>query len=122
MMTVAVTGPRDVSPGERAEGSFLVTLYELDVDVVRHGNCRGVDRWVAEMAPAYFFRPVAFPANWEVYGDAAGPIRNREMLKGVGALIAFVPGGRGTNDCIRSARKADVPVIEIDLKTGEVRR
>ena len=54
-----------------------------------------------------------YPADWKLYGRSAGPIRNQEMLdSGIDLVIAF-PGGRGTADMVRRARKAGVEVREV---------
>lgn len=45
-----------------------------------------------------------FQADWETHQRAAGPIRNGQMAGYADALIAF-PGGRGTADMIKKARK-----------------
>lgn len=55
-------------------------------------------------------------ADWVQHGRAAGPMRNAEMLaRRPGAVIAF-PGGNGTEDMIRQARRAGVGVVAIRPK------
>ena len=69
-------------------------------------------------------RPVGWlraPADWGRYGDAAGPIRNREMLDyllqaqtlgyRVGVLAYPAKRSHGTWDMVRQAESAGVPVI-----------
>jgi len=56
-----------------------------------------------------------FPAHWDEYGRAAGPIRNRQMLdKGwADAVVAFhlnLDESKGTADMVREARKRGLPV------------
>lgn len=46
-----------------------------------------------------------FQADWEKYGKAAGPMRNREMAKYANALLAFDKGTKGTQNMIDTARK-----------------
>jgi len=52
-------------------------------------------------------------ANWQKHGNAAGPIRNQEMVDlGADVVFAFPLGeSRGTNDCIQRAVKANIPVM-----------
>jgi len=55
------------------------------------------------------------PADWDHYGRAAGPIRNRAMVDKfatVRALVAAFPVGTsaGTMDCVRRAKAAGIPV------------
>ncbi len=54
-----------------------------------------------------------FPADWS-RGPKAGPERNARMLaEGKPDLVVAFPGGRGTADMVRRARKAGVEVIEV---------
>lgn len=46
-------------------------------------------------------------ADWQTYGKAAGPIRNKKMLEDhpdAVAVIAFLPGGPGTRGMIELAK------------------
>ena len=55
-----------------------------------------------------------YPPKWDEHGKAAGPIRNQQMLDtGVDLVIAF-PGGNGTADMVRRAKKAGIEVLQID--------
>jgi hypothetical protein len=55
-----------------------------------------------------------YPAQWHRYGQAAGPIRNQEMLKtGIHLVLAFHPNlseSKGTKDMVTRAASAGVPV------------
>lgn len=66
---------------------------------------------VVESAPGV----AGFPAPWRQYGNAAGGIRNGWMvqrmleLDGERECVAFPdPDSRGTWDCVRRAREADI--------------
>lgn len=53
-----------------------------------------------------------FPANWDVHGKAAGPIRNAEMASYGEALIALWDGkSAGTRSMIREACKRKLPIF-----------
>lgn len=56
-----------------------------------------------------------YPADWQQYGDKAGPIRNRQMLEQElpSAVIAF-PGSKGTRNMVGLAERAGVRVIRVD--------
>ncbi len=63
------------------------------------------------------------PANWDQYHRAAGPLRNREMLKEAPDIVlAFhddLSQSKGTRDMVNQALKAGVPtIISID-STGK---
>lgn len=76
------------------------------VEVVS-GGCEGADRcgehWA--MTCANVGRIRTFPADWDKYGKKAGPIRNQAMADYTNATVAF-PGGRGTQDMLKRAKKA----------------
>lgn len=55
-----------------------------------------------------------FPADWNRHGNAAGPIRNRQMLvEGKPDIVVAFPGGNGTANMIEQARAAGVRVLEV---------
>lgn len=55
-----------------------------------------------------------YPADWKKCGKAAGQIRNQQMLdEGKPDLVVAFPGGVGTADMIRRAKKAGIPVEEV---------
>lgn len=68
------------------------------------------ERYAAEFG--YDFYP--YPANWNKYGKAAGPIRNSEMIKtGAEVCIGFWDGkSKGTKDMMTKADNAGITVIE----------
>lgn len=56
-------------------------------------------------------------ANWNIHKTAAGPIRNRKMLKeGKPDIVVAFPGGSGTSDMIKIATAAGVKVFDIEKK------
>lgn len=57
---------------------------------------------------------LCFLANWGKFGNAAGPIRNAEMLsEGKPDLVLAFPGGAGTRDMINRSLKAGVTVWKV---------
>jgi hypothetical protein len=126
-----VTGGRDYT--DRATvARFLAHLadnYIFGVApeeiVLVHGDCkrykadgsfdpdRSADQLAAQEAADLGWQTEPHPADWDLYGDAAGPIRNKHMVSlGAHYLIAF-PGGEGTKNCRRLALAAHIPVIDI---------
>lgn len=84
--------------------------------VIVHGGARGADTLADRWAKSRGIPVVACPADWDKHKKAAGIIRNAEMLKKwhPHVVVAF-PGGRGTAHMVSIARKAGVPVHEVDL-------
>ena len=84
-----------------------------DGATVVHGAARGADVRAGEAALRRGLWVEAHPADWFRYGNAAGPIRNQEMINaGADVVIAF-PGGRGTADLCRRAEAAGIPVLRV---------
>lgn len=86
------------------EPRWLLTLV--------HGDARGADRMAEAWAKERGWELDPFPADWDRYGAAAGPRRNREMVaSGADAAFAFWHHhSRGTRDCIDLIRKAEIPL------------
>lgn len=48
--------------------------------IVVHGAAPGADNIAGYVAAALGFQVRPYPAQWQLHGKAAGPIRNQEML------------------------------------------
>jgi len=80
-----------------------------------HGASRGADGIAGRVAIELRFGVMAFPADWQKFGKAAGPIRNRRMLiEGRPELVlAFhndISRSKGTKDTVEQARALGIPV------------
>ncbi len=96
-------------------------IFSLDRDtIVVHGAARGADTLADEAALLWGLLRRPYPADWSKDGKAAGPIRNQRMLDEnqdeIVRVIAFrMPGeSRGTDDMIRRAKSAGIPVTVIE--------
>ena len=118
-MKVIVCGSRHISPWLWVQ-TVKHELVKLKATEVVSGAQRGGDQ-VGEIAGKQLGLPVKlFPADWDRYGDAAGPIRNRKMAKYAAACIAL-PGGVGTNGMVRLAREHGLIVVELaKLPTADI--
>ncbi len=91
-------------------------LSSIDAEhvVLIHGDCRGADQIAAAEAQMLGWDVVAYPADWDSQGPAAGPMRNARMLREgrPDVVIAFRCEGKstGTDDMVRRAERAGVPV------------
>lgn len=138
-MNLLITGSRDYQrlPLVEAVLYAFVTTAEVPnrkgkpVDKLFVGDARGVDREAAKVwRKERKSEPEIFRANWLKHGNAAGPIRNSEMLKafidaGGGLCFAFWDGkSRGTLDMMRKVIAAGMSVMlpegfqKIDQQTG----
>lgn len=114
-MTIIVTGGRDYSDRETLF-AYLDRLHaETPITLLVHGSAKGADALAWEWAVENGLPWIAHGPDWKKHGRAAGPIRNREMLKENPSLVVAFPGGRGTADMCQAARDAGVKVIEVSL-------
>ncbi len=84
------------------------------------GHAKGADT-IAEMSALKRCIPTfIFPANWEGHGKAAGPIRNRAMLKlGMPNIVvgfhANIAQSKGTRDMLNISKKSGIPTYLASL-------
>jgi hypothetical protein len=80
-----------------------------------HGVAKGADSFAGAWAVANGIGISEYPANWSMYGKAAGYYRNLEMLEDgePDEVIAF-EGGEGTKMMIKLANKGKVPLTVVE--------
>lgn len=84
------------------------------VAFVIQGGARGADSLGRQWAEDHDVNGGEWPPDWERHGKRAGPIRNQLMIdEGKPDLVVAFPGGTGTADMVRRARKAGVEVVEV---------
>lgn len=114
MTRVLVCGGR--AYGDRARIYEVLETYHqaVGIDLLIDGAARGADQIAHEWARTCGIQTERYPADWDAFGSFAGPVRNRVMLdEGNPDLVIAFPGGTGTRDMVRKARKAGVEVVEI---------
>lgn len=109
-MRVIVCGGRDYWDAR----TVYRTLDNLGVTEVAQGGASGADALAFWWARKREVECQTFKAEWKVYGKAAGPRRNAQMLETFrpDAVVAF-DGGSGTADMVRKATEAGVRVIRV---------
>lgn len=113
-MRALVCGGRDYTDTARVFAVLDKLHGEAGIDVIIEGGARGADACGKEWAFRRQVECQTFEADWENQGTFAGPARNARMLnEGRPDLVIAFPGGRGTADMVRKARRAGVEVVEI---------
>lgn len=84
-----------------------INLWPYEIFEVVSGCCpTGADKVAILWAEAYNKPVKKFPADWNKYDKAAGPIRNAKMAEYADACIVFWDGkSRGTKNMIDEAIK-----------------
>jgi len=109
-MRILIAGGRDFSDYDMIYNELRD--YSEGVKTVISGGARGADTLGERWAFDHKAEVEEYPALWEEYGRAAGPIRNQVMLDvGIPDLVVVFPGGEGSKDMVRKARKAGVQTL-----------
>ena len=125
MVRAIIAGSRDFySPGifNNIMSELLSGIPDDDLEIIS-GGCRGADKMGEEWANFWNIKCTVFPADWDKYGRAAGPIRNDQMAKYAseadkGILIAFPVGAsRGTRNMIKTAERYGLEVHVCECPT-----
>lgn len=121
MKIILTTGGRDYEDFATVNS----TLAAEDPDLIIVGDARGADSLVTSWAISHKVPHTICPADWDSFGNAAGPVRNRFMCQLAAIIrkddneshevkvIAF-PGGDGTANCMQTARKFGLEIKKIN--------
>lgn len=107
---IVVTGGRDFSDAALVSEAFDALGISYG-DVIIEGEAAGTDTLCRLEAERRGISVERFPAEWARYGRMAGPIRNRRMLESDADMLLAFPGGRGTRNCVATAKDMGIPVI-----------
>jgi len=109
-MKTIIAGSRDITAYHIVLDAYAKAPFR--VTEIVSGGARGVDKLGEEVAKNNYLPIKVFPANWNKYGNRAGPIRNAEMADYAEALIAVWDGkSKGTANMIQQATKKGLQVF-----------
>ncbi len=84
---------------------------QKNIEIVSGCHYKGADKLGIQYAIEKGFTLIKFPAEWNTFGKAAGPKRNKEMAIAADALIAFWDGkSRGTKNMVQLAKQKGLRV------------
>jgi YspA, cpYpsA-related SLOG family len=115
-MRLVIFGPRDLWPSIAAIGAAVeamrIDMDECPVTEVVSGCADGVDTMALEWARANRIEAKEFPADWDRYGNSAGPRRNAQMADYSDAGLCFGDGStKGTRNMLEQMRKRGKRVV-----------
>ncbi len=85
-----------------------------DLDEIISGGANGADTLAEAFADEEGIKCTVFKPNWELYGIAAGFLRNQQIVDACDILVAFWDGkSKGTKDSINKAKKAKKPTLVV---------
>ena len=113
-MNILICGDRYYTDWKKIQ-EYLNTLDPLQ-DVIIHGAARGADSLAGNLATSMKMRVLEFPAKWEEFNKAAGPIRNQQMIdEGHPDIVVYfhdnIDGSKGTKDMVDRATRTNIPIL-----------
>ena len=133
-LVIAAGGGRDLAwPYQRIAAELLARTGGRPVHLLLHGGARGADAAIGRAAQQLGWPALVMPAQWQLHGRAAGPIRNRELLEQAIAravahsspgcltsvLVVAFPGGAGTASLVQQSRgmasRSPVPIAVAEV-------
>ena len=134
-LVIAAGGGRDLAwSHQRIAAELLARTGGRPVHLLLHGGARGADAAIGRAAQQLGWASLVMPAQWQLHGRAAGPIRNRELLEQAIAraeahsspgyqasvLVVAFPGGTGTASLVQQARRmasrSPVPISVAEVR------
>jgi hypothetical protein len=116
---LVVAGSRDFTDYEKLSSELDAYLHDKkathEVTIIS-GSANGADKLGERYAREHGLKLDRYPAEWEHYGNAAGPIRNKKMAQTADAVIVFWDGtSAGTKDMIQNAKREGLPCTIINI-------
>ena len=93
----------------------VLSLVSPDTTII-HGACKGADIVAGRIARELDLEVKEYPARWDIYGYAAGPIRNRFMVEDADPELILVfhddlKSSKGSKDMANLGKMMGIPVI-----------
>ncbi len=105
-MKVIIAGSRYFTDYQKLKKECDQLLQnQKNIVIVSGDHYKGADKLGIQYANEKGFNLIKFPAEWNKFGKAAGPIRNKQMVNYADVLIAFWDRkSKGTASIIRFAK------------------
>ena len=108
---IVVAGSRNYNNYEEAKKYIDICISKIkdkNILIFLSGCCYGADLLGERYALENGYKIERYPAQWQKYGNRAGPIRNKEMAKKADYIICFWDGeSSGTKSMITFAKEFD---------------
>jgi len=113
-MRLAIVGSREFTNYQKLKD--ILDPFKEQVSLVVSGGARGADRLAERWADDSGIEKMIIKAEWEKYGDAAGFMRNEDIVINCNKCIAFWDGkSSGTKSTIAFCKRYNKPHVVISI-------
>ena len=113
-MKTIIAGTRDLQFDNEWIIKRLDDIIDEDNPIILSGVSGNVDLFGKKYAEMRGYEFESFPANWLQFGNAAGPIRNQEMVNEADRLILIWDGfSKGSKDILKKAIRKRLIIDEL---------
>ena len=118
-MHIIVSGSRDGVPRTRVHNVLDGLHKGFGITHIHHGGAWGSDAHADQWADLHEVETTTYTPDWDTHGKAAGPLRNREMVRkankeGARLLLAFhANDSKGTRNAIAEAENIAISVMVV---------
>lgn len=117
MPTLIITGSRNLTDKDLLFTTLDAAHAAHNFTLLVEGGANGADALACQWARSRGIPVKTYPADWNLYGRKAGPMRNIAMLEAHkdARVYAFPMGeSKGTRHCIAAAQKRGMHVWLIE--------
>lgn len=117
-MKLIIAGGRDLVFRSSAIADVVRNFnLEKKITEIVSGGANGIDFFGGIYAEAFQIPLKTFHADWETFGKAAGPIRNKQMAEYADALLLIWDGkSKGSANMKKQMQVSGKPIYEVILK------
>ena len=113
-MRTIIAGSRDLFDLSLVENATKDSGFTITEVVC--GCAQGVDTMGNKWADAHGIPVRHFPADWQKFGNRAGPIRNAKMADYADALICIHHNSPGSLNMLMQAQARDLKIFEVEIQ------
>lgn len=112
-----IAGSRKLTWADKDAVYAAIAESGFEITEVLSGQCEGADLIGEQWARDHGIHVDPYPADWDRYGLAAGPIRNQDMVARAQAIIVVYRHklGKGSRDVLNRAKHGGLQIYLKEL-------
>lgn len=115
-MRIIIAGSRNFNNYELLKKTLDGLLDKREEIEIVSGAASGADYLGELYAKENGYKLTKLLADWQKYGKAAGPIRNKQMAQYADGLVLFWDGNsRGSKNMLENAKKEGLEIKEVKI-------